>query len=81
MTMAEKNERVRPTVSMVNALNKEINGLKEMNLALDKQNEWMDKELESLRSELAQQMTENLDLQRELTYLRNRGFWGRVFNK
>ena len=81
MTMAEKNERVRPTVSMVNALNKEINGLKERNLALDKQNEWMDKELESLRSELAQQMTENLDLQRELTYLRNRGFWGRVFNK
>lgn len=48
---------------------------------LTKSEDFLSGEVDRLRAELENEHSENVDLQREVEYLRNRGFWGRLFNK
>lgn len=48
---------------------------------LTKSEDFLSGEVDRLREELGKENRECEDLQREVEYLRNRGFWGRLFNK
>lgn len=89
----EKKKRWRPSLGEYRALERTISELRDgsataaeyndllaKNNTLDKHNSQMAKELDKLRLEIKEQDKEIADLNREITYLRNRGFWGRVFN-
>ena len=54
--------------------------LEERNM-LDSSNRMMSCELERIRTNEKKENERVIDLEREVEYLRNRGFWARVFNR
>lgn len=88
MTMAEGKKRQRPTVAQVKELEERIGTLEDEKVFLktkmesqEKHYSYMAKELETLREEKRNVELQNEELEREVYFLRNRGFWARVFNR
>lgn len=51
------------------------------NELVEKSHDFLEREIERLRAKTDEDMILIKDLNREVTYLRNRGFWDRLFNR
>ena len=86
--MEGKKKRMRPTVAQMKELEERIGTLQDEKATLESTYEsqlkhytYMADELERLREERRELEKEVFLLKRENTYLINRGFWARMFNR
>lgn len=77
----EKKKRWRPSLTAYRALQRENEGLKEKLDMAERSNKYMEDERKR-RNAIKDNSKRIIDeLKRELEYIKNRGFWARVFNR